>query len=237
MILGWLYLVGLAIMIARHFKPAWEGTLLLGDKVWFALHRGLMVTAITCVIVSVSVIFYTTGGWSYSGNPHPILGITSVVLGIFQPIMALFRCHPEEPNRYIFNWMHWANGNTAQAFAVPGALPLGDAIEPKPDPGAPVPPTAAPAPAQPQDAAAPPPAPAVVSPPPATAQGPDAPALPADLAAAAIQEGKKSGVAAAPLPPEGGESFRVAVLGLYAVVSLVIAGILCGIVCSAPPKP
>lgn len=300
MILGWLYLVGLAIIIARHFKPAWEGTLLLGDKVWFFLHRGLMVTAMTFVIVSVSVIFYTNGGWVYSGNPHPILGVTTVVLGLFQPIMAFFRCHPEEPNRFIFNWMHWANGNTAHVCAVtticfasglaksylaksnwflptvamfvvfyvfvhvslqvhrllmsggvpvaaPAAPPLGDAIPPKPDPGAPVPPApAAPpaamspppaaAPAKPQDAAAHPPAQAAMSPPPASGQAPDAAPLPPELVAAAIQDEKKSGVPAAAMPPEGGESFRIAVLCLYAVVSLVIAGILCAIVCTSPPR-
>nr|XP_054920628.1 putative ferric-chelate reductase 1 homolog [Dermacentor andersoni] len=118
MILAWLYLVSLAIMIARHFKSSWEGSMILGDKVWFILHRCLMGTAVISVLISVSVIFYTSGGWNYSGNLHPILGITAVVLGCFQPIMASFRCHPEEQNRYIFNWMHWGNGNTAHIFAV-----------------------------------------------------------------------------------------------------------------------
>lgn len=303
MILAWLYLVSLAIMIARNFKPSWEGSLILGDKVWFFLHRGLMGTAVVTMLTSVAVIFYTTGGWSYSGNLHPILGITAVALGVCQPIMALFRCHPEEPNRYIFNWMHWGNGNTAQLFAVTtivfatglkkanlggskwflpilaifvtfyvvvqlalqiqrsmtqsttaSGAPLGIGVDAplKPDnpapaagpsspAGAPNPSAAADAAAPPHPAASPAPAAAEAEPkkeaaaePPAPGGGPPSPPGPQAIPPATLGAAPQ-GTAAAGQGQEG-EVFRKVLLAVYAVVSLVLAGILCGIVCTSAPK-
>ncbi|XP_049515344.1 putative ferric-chelate reductase 1 homolog isoform X1 [Dermacentor silvarum] len=288
MILAWLYLVSLAIMIARHFKPSWEGSTIMGDKVWFFLHRGLMATAVVTMLTSVAVIFYTSGGWNYSGNLHPILGVTAVVLGVCQPIMALFRCHPEEENRYIFNWMHWGNGNTAQLFAVTTIVfatglkkaNLGDSkwflpvlalfvtfyvivqlvfqiqksmtqsvatTAPPLAVGVDVPmkpenvvPASVGAPLSPTGAPNPPAAPAAPAEP-----VPGKPEALAPGGAPAEQPGARPlSAASLGLPPPGtaaagqeGEGFRKILLALYAVVSLVFAGILCGIVCtSAPPK-
>ncbi|KAH9366946.1 hypothetical protein HPB48_002461 [Haemaphysalis longicornis] len=77
-------------------------------------HRVLMMLAVVLTIAAIVLIFYKIGQWSVTENPHPILGIVCAALGVIQPIMALFRCHPHEDNRYIFNWLHWFNGNAAQ---------------------------------------------------------------------------------------------------------------------------
>ena len=39
------------------------------------------------------------------------------LLYLFQPIMALFRPHPGEPNRVYFNWAHWGVGTLAHTLS------------------------------------------------------------------------------------------------------------------------
>lgn len=118
MIVAWVLFVSVGILLARHYKNVWEATTICGVKPWFAFHRVLMMLAVAMMIAALVLIFYKVGQWSVTENPHPILGIVCSVLGILQPIMALFRCHPHEENRYIFNWAHWFNGNAGQIVAV-----------------------------------------------------------------------------------------------------------------------
>jgi hypothetical protein len=48
---------------------------------------------------------------------HAMVGILAVVLAWFQPIMAVFRCHPGGTFRFIFNYLHFAAGISAWALA------------------------------------------------------------------------------------------------------------------------
>lgn len=118
MVVAWVLLVSVGILLARHYKNVWEATTICGVKPWFAFHRVLMMLAVAMTIAGLVLIFYRIGQWSVTENPHPILGIVCSVLGFLQPIMALFRCHPHEDNRYIFNWGHWFNGSVAQIIGV-----------------------------------------------------------------------------------------------------------------------
>lgn len=118
MIVAWLLLVSVSILLARYYKKVWEATTICGVKPWFAFHRMLMVLALSMMIAAIVLIFYRIGGWSPTSNPHPILGCVSTGLALIQPFMAIFRCSPHAPNRYIFNWLHWMNGNAAQIIAV-----------------------------------------------------------------------------------------------------------------------
>lgn len=118
MIVAWVLLVSVGMLLARHYKNVWEATTICGVKPWFAFHRVLMMLAVALTIAAIALIFYKIGQWSVTENPHPILGIVCAALGVCQPIMALFRCHPHEDNRYIFNWLHWFNGNAAQIIGV-----------------------------------------------------------------------------------------------------------------------
>ena len=52
------------------------------------------------------------------GGAHPVLGLITLLLALTNPIMALFRPHPGTPHRPIFNWAHWAVGNSAHLLAV-----------------------------------------------------------------------------------------------------------------------
>ncbi|KAL1414000.1 hypothetical protein MTO96_030799 [Rhipicephalus appendiculatus] len=118
MLFAWLFLVSVAIMMARHFKKDWPGVKIVDLQVWFVFHRSLMTLALVCILASLATVVTAVGGWSYGVNLHPILGVTASALAIAQPIMALFRCHSNEPRRPVFNWLHWANGNVAQSVAL-----------------------------------------------------------------------------------------------------------------------
>ena len=52
------------------------------------------------------------------GGAHPVLGLITLLFAITNPIMALFRPHPGTTHRPIFNWAHWAVGNSAHILAV-----------------------------------------------------------------------------------------------------------------------
>ncbi|XP_054708724.1 putative ferric-chelate reductase 1 homolog isoform X2 [Uloborus diversus] len=119
MVTAWVGFVSVAILLARHFKSAWETKTMCGVKIWFALHRGLMIAALTFVVIAFIVIFVHLDGWNYENkNPHAILGCIATAFGLFQPIMAAFRPAPDNPKRPIFNWLHWIVGNSAQLIAV-----------------------------------------------------------------------------------------------------------------------
>ncbi|XP_064476872.1 putative ferric-chelate reductase 1 homolog [Ornithodoros turicata] len=118
MIAAWLFFVSTSILIARYYKKVWEKTVICGVKPWFAIHRLFMILALMLMIAGMVLIFYRIGGWSATSNPHPILGIVSAGLAVLQPFMAAFRCGADAPNRYIFNWLHWMNGNSAFIIAV-----------------------------------------------------------------------------------------------------------------------
>ncbi|VDM51953.1 unnamed protein product [Angiostrongylus costaricensis] len=40
------------------------------------------------------------------GSVHAMLGLVACVVAWAQPLNAVFRCHPEEKGRFIFNWIH-----------------------------------------------------------------------------------------------------------------------------------
>uniref|UniRef100_A0A8C4RAZ0 Cytochrome b561 domain-containing protein n=1 Tax=Eptatretus burgeri TaxID=7764 RepID=A0A8C4RAZ0_EPTBU len=132
MVTVWLGLVSFGILVARFYRFAWSTQQLCSQKVWFQMHRTAMVMAFVLTIVAVSLAFVYRGGWSTVAGVHAYLGIIVVVLVVIQPIMALFRPHPEAPKvlhlvmkmsllcsrRYIFNWVHWAVGMSAWILAV-----------------------------------------------------------------------------------------------------------------------
>ncbi|KAM7287000.1 hypothetical protein ISCGN_030696 [Ixodes scapularis] len=118
MIISWILLVSVGILLARHFKNVWPAETLCNQKVWFAVHRGLMLASVSMMVASLFIIFYRVGGWSSFTNFHPILGVICSTLAVLQPVTAFFRCHPGDERRYIFNWIHWFNGNVAHLTAL-----------------------------------------------------------------------------------------------------------------------
>ena len=123
MLCAWLGCAGVGMIMARYFKHTWPGTQLGGKDLWFVFHRLLMVvtvllslTAVVLVLVEVDVQPLALS--SLKNNPHPVIGLICVILAVLNPIMAVFRPHPGAPGRTLFNWAHWAVGNTAHICAV-----------------------------------------------------------------------------------------------------------------------
>ncbi|CAG2256060.1 unnamed protein product [Mytilus edulis] len=99
MIIAWIFCTGIAIIAARHYKPVWSKSSWFNQKIWFQIHRTLMVTAMILTVIAFITIFVEVGGYS-------------------EPIMSLFRPGPTDKKRPIFNWAHWGVGMVAQILAI-----------------------------------------------------------------------------------------------------------------------
>ncbi|XP_071126303.1 putative ferric-chelate reductase 1 [Mytilus edulis] len=126
MIIAWIFCTGIAIIAARHYKPVWSKSSWFNQKIWFQIHRTLMVTAMILTVIAFITIFVEVGGYSeVYARPgkeylpaHPVLGIIVTILCILNPIMSLFRPGPTDKKRPIFNWAHWGVGMVAQILAI-----------------------------------------------------------------------------------------------------------------------
>jgi len=77
-----------------------------------------MILTVLFTIISIIIIFVHAGRWTKEAGAHPITGIIVLVLAVIQPIMAFFRPHPGEANRFIFNWAHRGVGLSSLILAV-----------------------------------------------------------------------------------------------------------------------
>ncbi|XP_061192064.1 ferric-chelate reductase 1-like [Saccostrea echinata] len=124
MIAAWVLFASVGVVLARYYKPVWADRKLLGEKVWFQIHRLLMIMTLLFVVAAFIVIFVQVEGWSEFGDAddykkaHPYLGVIVTALTIMNPLMALFRPHPDDKYRFIFNWAHWFVGTSARVLAV-----------------------------------------------------------------------------------------------------------------------
>ncbi|KAK3085273.1 hypothetical protein FSP39_000936 [Pinctada imbricata] len=126
MIAAWVLFASIGVVLARYYKPMWPERKLLKEKVWFQFHRGLMVLALVCVITGFVLIFVHAEGWTNIEGPdvsnfqkaHPYLGVIVTALTLINPIMALFRPHPGDKYRFVFNWAHWMVGTGGHILGV-----------------------------------------------------------------------------------------------------------------------
>ncbi|XP_051737663.1 putative ferric-chelate reductase 1 isoform X1 [Ctenopharyngodon idella] len=118
MLIAWMSTVSAGVIMARYFKPDWPERNILGQKVWFQLHRMLMTLTVLLTLVGFVLPFMYRGGWSKRAGIHPYLGCVVMALTVIQPVMALFRPAPDASRRYIFNWMHFGTGTIVQIVAV-----------------------------------------------------------------------------------------------------------------------
>ncbi|XP_068456856.1 putative ferric-chelate reductase 1 [Clinocottus analis] len=118
MLLAWMLTGSVGTVIASFYKPDWPNHTLLGQKVWFQVHRGLMVLTVTLTVVAFCLPFIYRKGWSKHAGVHPYLGCCVLILSLIQPIMAAVRPSPDSSRRYIFNWAHWGVGSVTEIMAV-----------------------------------------------------------------------------------------------------------------------
>ncbi|XP_050922681.1 putative ferric-chelate reductase 1 isoform X2 [Lates calcarifer] len=116
MLTAWMWTVSTAIFIARHYKHFWPDTTLLGQRLWFQLHRTMMVLAVVLTSVAFTLPFIYRRGWSKGAGSHPYIGCTVMALSIIQPIMAILRPVPESPRRILFSWLHFGVGTASQVL-------------------------------------------------------------------------------------------------------------------------
>ncbi|XP_055337172.1 ferric-chelate reductase 1-like [Paramacrobiotus metropolitanus] len=128
MVGAWMFLASVGILTARYYKTMWTDYSPFGIKIWFHIHRPFMFLAVLASIAAFVIIYIRTGGlWTAtppSENAHPIIGFIAFVLGLMQPIVALFRPNPGAKNRPLFNWFHWGVGFACHILAI-AAIYLG----------------------------------------------------------------------------------------------------------------
>ncbi|XP_044074561.1 putative ferric-chelate reductase 1 isoform X2 [Siniperca chuatsi] len=118
MLLAWMLTGSVGTFIASFYKPDWPNQTVLGQKVWFQVHRGLMMLSVTLTIVAFCLPFFYRKGWSKGAGVHPYLGCCVLALSVIQPIIAAIRPSPDSHRRYIFNWAHWGIGSVTEIMAV-----------------------------------------------------------------------------------------------------------------------
>ncbi|TWW73362.1 putative ferric-chelate reductase 1 [Takifugu flavidus] len=64
MLLAWMVTGSVGTVIASFYKPDWPHKTLFGQKVWFQLHRGLMMLTVTLTIAAFCLPFFYRKGWS-----------------------------------------------------------------------------------------------------------------------------------------------------------------------------
>ncbi|XP_042354229.1 LOW QUALITY PROTEIN: putative ferric-chelate reductase 1 [Plectropomus leopardus] len=118
MLLAWMLTGSVGTFIASFYKPDWPNQTLLGQKVWFQVHRGLMMLTVTLTLVAFCLPFFYRKGWSKHAGVHPYLGCCVLTLSVIQPIMAVIRPPADSHRRFIFNWGHWGVGSVTEIMAV-----------------------------------------------------------------------------------------------------------------------
>ncbi|MEE6495769.1 hypothetical protein FKM82_002145 [Ascaphus truei] len=118
MFIAWMTTVSIGVLVARFFKPVWPTSSLFGGKIWFQVHRILMITTVALTSVAFMLPFLYRGGWSKRAGYHPYLGCIVMALAVLQPVLAAFRPPSHAPRRQMFNWIHWGSGTFARIIAV-----------------------------------------------------------------------------------------------------------------------
>ncbi|XP_021366826.1 ferric-chelate reductase 1-like [Mizuhopecten yessoensis] len=127
MVVAWVLFSSIGIFVARYLKTMWPNSTVLGQKVWFQIHRLCMMTVFLFTAIAFVIIFVEVDGYadnvtvsdeSHSfAKYHPILGIIVMSLTVMNPIIALLRCAPDHKKRPIFNFYHWFIGTSAHVLA------------------------------------------------------------------------------------------------------------------------
>ncbi|XP_033740422.1 putative ferric-chelate reductase 1 [Pecten maximus] len=127
MVVAWVLFSSIGIFVARYLKPMWPNSTILGQKVWFQIHRTCMVTVFVLTAASFVIIFIEVGGFSDDvgisddshkfATYHPFFGIVVMALTVINPFITLFRCAPGHKRRPIFNFYHWFFGTSAHVIA------------------------------------------------------------------------------------------------------------------------
>ncbi|CAF4554849.1 unnamed protein product, partial [Rotaria sp. Silwood2] len=111
MLLLWMLFVPTGILLARYFRQSWSKLKLCATPVWYIMHQIVMNFAVVMTLISfVLILIYKRGAWTSQSLSrefaHSIMGLVVVSTVTLESIMTIFRCRPDHPRRFIFNYMH-----------------------------------------------------------------------------------------------------------------------------------
>ncbi len=108
MFLSWGVFLPVGVAVARYAKS-------LPNALWFRIHRPLQVTGVLFSIGGFVASYLMVPIGHYSARPHAIIGLLVFALGLFQPLNALVRPHPEPRTRRRVAWelVHKNGGRVA----------------------------------------------------------------------------------------------------------------------------
>ncbi|XP_019727387.1 putative ferric-chelate reductase 1 isoform X2 [Hippocampus comes] len=104
MLIAWMTTGSIGMMVARYLKGVAKGNHLLGKDVWFLVHFSMMGVTIAATVIAFPLSFIYVKTWSE--GTHPVLGCLVMILCVPQLTLALLRCGPQNPLRFLFNWSH-----------------------------------------------------------------------------------------------------------------------------------
>ncbi|CAJ1082006.1 putative ferric-chelate reductase 1 isoform X1 [Xyrichtys novacula] len=120
MLTAWMSVATLGLVVARYRNGFANGKKLWGKDIWFLVHAFMMSLTVTATAIAFILSFSYVRAWS--GGAHPVLGCLVMILSFIQILLALVRCGPQHPLRFLFNWTHALNGVGIKALSVAAIL-------------------------------------------------------------------------------------------------------------------
>jgi hypothetical protein len=127
MIFGWIVFASTGVLLARYGRVLRFGdkTKLFGADIWFQMHRSILILAAITTLVGLVIVLTKGDNEAVSRNrdqnrltAHQVFGYIIIASVLLQVGMGIFRCTPQSPFRYIFNWIHRSVGTSAFVFSI-----------------------------------------------------------------------------------------------------------------------
>lgn len=127
MIFAWIVFVSTGILLARYGRDLHFGdnTKLFGADIWFQMHRSILILAAVTTLVGLIIVLTKGDNEAVSRNrdqnrltAHQVFGYIIIASVLLQVGLGIFRCTPQSPFRYIFNWIHRSVGMSAFVFSI-----------------------------------------------------------------------------------------------------------------------
>ncbi len=84
MVLAWVFCSSVGVIVSRYYKDMWPNSGILGERVWFQLHRILQGLCVGLTLLAVILALIFCEGYSdvtsYPDYIHPILGFIVLIL-------------------------------------------------------------------------------------------------------------------------------------------------------------
>jgi hypothetical protein len=91
MVIAWILLASTGILIARYFKDLMPNTEIFGVKIWFIIHRPIMIL-VTAISITAFIVILAGLEWKWVSPDdkleftHSIFGIVTISVSILQVI-------------------------------------------------------------------------------------------------------------------------------------------------------